>query len=326
MACLLLFTACLLIAVILLLLLLLLLLLTSQQFPLNFGHARRPIVGSSQSGTPGTPESIPSTNEAAPGTRNTSDHSSDNSVAGNVTPAELESIPVASAQTSADVETPAVDAEAKVDLREQLPETALPDSAKMRFALVGPSRPKTSLPHAAENSPNLTGDDSPLNVAPEVKSVVFVIDKSGSMSGNKIERTKQSLMNSLSRLEMAQSFSVILFDETAHPLNLINGRVKLSPATRANIAKVKSQLDGVVAVGGTQPLDAVQVAISLRPELIILLSDGEFDPSLIEVITEFNHRVRRNGRIDCVGLNEDVLTLREVAKRNHGVYYQAVSR
>lgn len=269
---------------------------------------------------------MPSTNGAAPATRNTSDHSSENLVAGNVTPAELEATPVAAAQTSADVETPAVDAEAKVDLREHLPEAAPPDSAKMRFALVGSSRPKTSFPPAAENSPDLTSDDSPLNVAPEVKSVVFVIDKSSSMSGNKIERTKQSLMNSLSRLEIKQSFSVIMFDDTAHPLNLNNGRVKLNPANPHNIAKVKSQLGDVVADGGTQPLDAVQFAISLRPELIILLSDGEFDPSLIEVITKMNHRIRRNGRIDCVGLNEDVLTLREVAKSNHGVYYQAVSR
>lgn len=267
-----------------------------------------------------------STNGTILGTHEDSDRSSESSVAGDVIVAQSEPIPAASMQTSTSVETPTVDTQSQAEMREELPETAPPSSATRRFALVGPTRPTNSFRQTNDDSASLTGDDSPLNVAPEVKSIVFVIDKSGSMAGNRFERTKQSLVNSLSRLDMAQSFCVILFDDTSHPLNPINGDVRLSPATRNNFLKVKSQLDGVVADGGTQPLAALQVAISLRPERVILLSDGEFDPDLIKQITQLNHRIRPNGRIDCVGLDEEVRTLRDIAKRNYGVYYQAVSR
>ena len=301
-------------------------LFTNQQLQLNFGQARLPIAGSSQPTARDAQESVSSTNGTIPGTQKASNRSSERSAASDVSVDQNEPINVVLTQTSAGVEPPTVDTQPQAELRVELPETALPDSATRRFALVDPRRSTNSFPQHTDNSASLTGNDSPLNVGPEVNSVVFVIDKSGSMSGNKFERTKQSLLKSLSRLEIAQSFCVILFDDASHSLNSINGHGRLSPATQNNISNVKTQLDRVVAVGGTQPLAALQVAISLRPELVILLSDGEFDPNLLDEITQLNHRIRPNGRIDCVGLDEEVRMLRDIAKRNYGGYYQAASR
>jgi hypothetical protein len=68
---------------------------------------------------------------------------------------------------------------------------------------------------------------------------------------------------------------------------------------------------------------AMPQAIGLGPERIVLLSDGEFDPTNIATITALNKQRSRPSRIDCVGLIEEVLVLREIARENRGVYYQA---
>jgi len=173
---------------------------------------------------------------------------------------------------------------------------------------------------------SVSGPESPLNVSPEVESVVFVIDKSGSMDGNRIVRTKAALVKSIHRLHPEQSFCVFLFDDRSVPLNPLNGKAKLKPATKGNVRKVTELIEEVTASRGTQPHNALEAAIRLQPGLVILLSDGEFDPGVIAQITELNRQQRPMGRIDCIGLDENVLTLRELARQNHGDYHQAASR
>lgn len=70
-------------------------------------------------------------------------------------------------------------------------------------------------------------------------------------------------------------------------------------------------------------MPAMEAAIQLQPERIVLLSDGEFDPSSAITITQLNQANQKPARIDCVGLMEQVLVLQEIANRNQGVYYQA---
>jgi hypothetical protein len=36
-----------------------------------------------------------------------------------------------------------------------------------------------------------------------------------------------------------------------------------------------------------------------------------------------NHQHGKPARIDCIGLDEEVETLKEIAKQNKGIYYQA---
>ena len=75
--------------------------------------------------------------------------------------------------------------------------------------------------------------------------------------------------------------------------------------------------------GGTNPMAPMSVAIDYRPERIVLLSDGEFDPTCSATITMMNKQYGKSARIDCVGLMENVLVLRDIAALNSGTYYQA---
>lgn len=96
------------------------------------------------------------------------------------------------------------------------------------------------------------------------------------------------------------------------------------PANEKNKRTICAWLDqGGFGGGGTNPLPAMLLAIQERPERIVLLSDGEFDPSSVSVITQANQSHSKPAIIDCVGLMEHVETLKSVARLNKGVYYQA---
>ena len=152
-------------------------------------------------------------------------------------------------------------------------------------------------------------------------STVFVIDVSGSMRDRaKLPRVMNALTRAIDQLSEKQQFCVLLFDHTFHLAPWVTG---LTPGTADNKRWIKEWLAQPPGGGGTEPMGAMAKAIELRPERIVLLSDGEFDPTNILTITSMNHQLKTPARIDCVGLQEDVLVLREIANKNKGIYYQA---
>jgi len=94
-------------------------------------------------------------------------------------------------------------------------------------------------------------------------------------------------------------------------------------ANEKNKQAIYDWLDNAPGGGGTNPLPAMITAIQQKPERIILLSDGEFDPTSVFAITQANQSNKQPARIDCVGLMEEVETLKEIARSNKGTYYQA---
>ena len=167
----------------------------------------------------------------------------------------------------------------------------------------------------------LEGAGNPFTGDGNWKSTVFVIDRSVSMgSSNKFPRVVKALKLAIEAIKKDQSFTVILFDSSAYPFET---PLTLLDATPGNKQAISLWLDQSSIRGGTDPLDAMLMAIELRPERILLLSDGEFDPLTVDTITSENERGRAKSRIDCVGLAEVVQTLQQLAKQNNGIYYQA---
>ena len=169
------------------------------------------------------------------------------------------------------------------------------------------------------------------NVASDVKSIVYVVDKSSSMAGLPLESVKAELMHGIDSLKEDQSFGVVFFDDFAWPQFVDRGSVvtaqinqtfKLLPATAANRQRATEWISRIPGTGSTNPVPAMSLAIGEKPALILLLSDGEFAPSAVTAITQMNHRLRGStGRIDCVGLAEDIDTLQDIATQNSGKYY-----
>jgi hypothetical protein len=160
--------------------------------------------------------------------------------------------------------------------------------------------------------------NNPLLGALDSKSTVFVIDQSGSMSGDRLRRVIHSMKESIGRLEEEQEFLIVFFSDG---VNIHPQLRSLAPASEKNKQIAMRWLDTISAGGGTSPEKAMLHAIQQKPKRIILLSDGEFNPLEVEIITDANQRPRI--RIDGIGLAEQVQTLQDLAKRNRGIYFQA---
>uniref|UniRef100_A0A8C9Q6L5 Inter-alpha-trypsin inhibitor heavy chain 4 n=1 Tax=Spermophilus dauricus TaxID=99837 RepID=A0A8C9Q6L5_SPEDA len=120
------------------------------------------------------------------------------------------------------------------------------------------------------------------------KNVVFVIDKSGSMSGRKIQQTREALIKILSDLGPKDQFNLITFSS-----EVTQWKPQLVPVSTENVDEAKRYAAGIYALGGTNINEAMLTAVrrlkndnqaELLSEgsvsLIILLTDG--DPTVGE--------------------------------------------
>jgi hypothetical protein len=123
------------------------------------------------------------------------------------------------------------------------------------------------------------------------QSFVYVVDCSGSMSeGRKFERAIYELLQSIEQLNSDQRYFVIFYNHAAYPMDA-DAPV---PAKEDQFARTRDWISYVHPDGGTHPLPALLFALSLRPDAIYFLSDGQFDPHAIH---ELRHRNRPNKRL-----------------------------
>ena len=139
-------------------------------------------------------------------------------------------------------------------------------------------------------------------------------------TSDRLPRVLSTLKGAVDLLNPDQEFTVILFDDSAHTDPIGKG---LLLTNKENKKTIYEWLDRAKGGGGTNPLPAMIMAIQQKPERIVLLSDGEFDPTSVLEITQANQSNVKPAKIDCVGLMEEVETLKEIARSNKGIYYQA---
>lgn len=106
------------------------------------------------------------------------------------------------------------------------------------------------------------------------KDILFVFDRTGSMSGEKIEQAKEALKFCVQRLNKEDRFNVIAFNES--PDLLWNN---LRSATEANKGEAIRFADSLTAQGGTNINEALLTALPLltdreRPRYLMFLTDG----------------------------------------------------
>lgn len=151
-------------------------------------------------------------------------------------------------------------------------------------------------------------------------SFAFVVDISSSMASettgkrkSNFEVVKQELFRSISALEPNQTFTVICFNDGAHYLpELIETK-----ATDEAKDRLRVWLKGLSADGGTDPLTGMRLVFQGTPEVIFLLSDGEFDYGCVNAIQKLN---RGESVINTVSIGMDAATLRQIAEDAAGQY------
>jgi hypothetical protein len=146
---------------------------------------------------------------------------------------------------------------------------------------------------------------------------VYVIDCSESMiEEDRFARATMEVRRSVLALQAPQQFEVIFYNENALPMP---GGPKPRPADTQNKSQLLSWLRIIDPDGGTDPRAALKQALSLRPEAVFLLSDGEFPDGTAEAVARFNaHRIP----IHCVDLSggEGGDHLRRIARDSGGKY------
>ncbi|WP_298242908.1 marine proteobacterial sortase target protein [uncultured Bradyrhizobium sp.] len=130
---------------------------------------------------------------------------------------------------------------------------------------------------------------------PLPREVVFVIDNSGSMGGTSIVQAKASLTYALSRLQPADRFNVIRFDDTMDVLFPTS-----VPADAAHVGEATAFVSALQARGGTEMVPAMRAALADKlgdtgmVRQVVFLTDGAIgnEQQLFETITAMRGRSR----------------------------------
>ena len=120
-------------------------------------------------------------------------------------------------------------------------------------------------------------------VEPAAK-IVYVVDRSGSMTDS-IDFVKAELKRSIAELGDDAEFHIIFYS-SGPPVEMPTRR--LVHATQRNKDLAFEFVDRIVPEGETDPSKALQRAFAARPELIYLLTDGEFDRGIVDLAKRLN--------------------------------------
>jgi len=160
------------------------------------------------------------------------------------------------------------------------------------------------------------------------KSIVYVVDRSGSMHKT-FPLVRQEMLRRISSLSEEQDFHVILF-AVGDPLEKEPDR--LTPATEGHKDQAAIFLESVEPEGATDPIPALKKAFRVlgtaRPErpgkLIQLLTDGNFpdNQATLDAIKDFNrrHDVHINTFLYGRRPEEAERVLQQIADENKGTY------
>lgn len=153
-------------------------------------------------------------------------------------------------------------------------------------------------------------------ITSHMRRVVYVVDRSGSMTDS-IDYAKFELKKSIGALDRSAQFHVIFYS-SGPPLEMPQGR--LVSATRAEKLAAFEFIDKVIAQGETDPSKALDRAFGVEPDVIYLMTDGEFDVAIIDRVARLNKE--KKVTVHTIGflyrIGEKVL--KQIAEENNGNY------
>jgi len=148
------------------------------------------------------------------------------------------------------------------------------------------------------------------------EKIVYVVDRSGSMTDS-IMYVKYELRRSIRMLKPNQRFYVVFYS-TGPAVGMPSG--KLVPAIEQNKLAAYEFIDSIVPVGQTDPSEALRQAFKVGPELVYLLTDGEFDKKVVNLIDKLNVKKDVTVHTFCFIYTGGEAILQQIAQRNDGEY------
>uniref|UniRef100_A0A674DNP0 Inter-alpha-trypsin inhibitor heavy chain H3 n=1 Tax=Salmo trutta TaxID=8032 RepID=A0A674DNP0_SALTR len=149
------------------------------------------------------------------------------------------------------------------------------------------------------------------------KNVVFVIDRSGSMAGNKMHQTREAMLTILNDLHEDDYFGIVTFD---HVISTWKG--SLTKATTENVSEAKGFVQTIQQSGYTDINGALMKAVDIMMKdkqakkstersvsMIILLTDGMPNSgvsSTPQIQKNVHDAMGGNMSLFCLGFGNDV--------------------
>ena len=154
--------------------------------------------------------------------------------------------------------------------------------------------------------------------------VCFVLDVSGSMKGDRMERAKGELARFVATYPAEDLFNILFFSTDVYPWQ--DGLVVMSEKMRKEAGKYveRQKADGYTAV-----YDALKLAFEdERVDTIVLLTDGNPDQGTIDDPAEIRAEVKRwnsarHIRIHCVSLGGEQPLLKHLSADSGGTFSKA---
>ncbi len=155
------------------------------------------------------------------------------------------------------------------------------------------------------------------------KTVLFVVDRSGSMSGNKFTQAKEALKFVLNNLQQGDTFNIIAYDS-----NVESFKPELQKFDDESRKSALGFVEGLFAGGGTNIEGALSTGLGMlvddkRPSYVLFLTDGlptagEVNETKIVASSTGKNKVR--ARLINFGVGYDVNSrlLDKIARENFG--------
>ena len=128
---------------------------------------------------------------------------------------------------------------------------------------------------------------------------VFVIDRSNSMGSGGLgvlEKAARELSNAVNSMGTNHEFQVVAYN---HETVLIDER-RLLVANDANKKKVHTFVYNLAATGGTEHFSAMVVALTYRPDVVVLMTDGSFPELKSNQIEQLENMAGSRTRVTCL--------------------------
>lgn len=155
------------------------------------------------------------------------------------------------------------------------------------------------------------------------KDLLFVVDTSGSMSGEKMEHARQALRAWIERLNPDDTFNILRFSTDVEPL--AESSLSASPENRQRALRFVNSME---ASGGTAIAPALQQALSIparrgAPRVVVFLTDGMptvGETNVTRIVQDVSQRNGGTAQVFVFGLGDDVNTtfLDLLAQQNRG--------
>ncbi len=128
---------------------------------------------------------------------------------------------------------------------------------------------------------------------------IYVFDRSGSMEGYQgrpLAAAKAELIASLQNLDSVHQFQIIFYNDEPSPLNPFGGQPRMMFGSERDKRLAVDFVKGVVANGSTRHLEALKMALRLKPDVIFFLTDAD-EPRM--TYSELEQIRRMNGAGGC---------------------------